>query len=141
VGACGAVRESDPGSVDAAIEETRSFAASGNAPPELAGAKMLMLVDRQSGGRLMLTTFDTEEAMRKADAAMNGPAPQRRPALIGRVLRGSRQDSALASRRPALTAVQAGRLTVGSRLLPRRNTGESASMRVSAPARPLLSSI
>jgi hypothetical protein len=44
--------ESDPGNVDAAIEEARSFAASGNVPPDLAGAKMLMLVDRQSGGRL-----------------------------------------------------------------------------------------
>jgi hypothetical protein len=68
--------ESDPGSVDAAIEESRSFAASGNVPPELAGAKMLMLVDRQSGGRLVLTTFDTEEAMRKGDAAMNAGQPR-----------------------------------------------------------------
>ena len=68
--------ESDPGNVDAAIEEARSFAASGNVPPELAGAKMLMLVDRQSGGRLVLTTFDTEEAMRKGDAAMNAGQPR-----------------------------------------------------------------
>jgi hypothetical protein len=68
--------ESDPGSVDAAIEETRSFAASGNVPPELAGAKMLMLVDRQSGGRLVLTTFDTEEAMPKGDAAMSAGQPR-----------------------------------------------------------------
>jgi hypothetical protein len=67
--------EGDPGNVDAAIQEARSFAASGDVPPELAGAKMLMLVDRQSGGRLMLATFDTEEAMRKADAAMNAGNP------------------------------------------------------------------
>jgi len=45
-------------------------------PPELAGAKMLMLVDRQSGGRLVLTTFDTEEAMRKGDAAMSAGQPR-----------------------------------------------------------------
>ena len=31
--------EGDPGTVDAAIEETRAFAASGEVPPELAGAK------------------------------------------------------------------------------------------------------
>jgi hypothetical protein len=68
--------ESDPGDLDAAIEETRRFAASGKVPPELAGAKMLTLVDRHSGGRLMLTTFDTEEAMRKGDAAMNAGQPR-----------------------------------------------------------------
>jgi len=68
--------ESDPGNVDAAIEEARGFATSGNVPRDLAGAKMLMLVDRQSGGRLVLTTFDTEEAMRKGDAAMNAGQPQ-----------------------------------------------------------------
>jgi len=33
-----------------------------------------MLVDRTSGGRLGVALFDTEEAMRKADEAMNaGP--------------------------------------------------------------------
>ena len=67
--------EGDPGNVDAAIEEARGFAASGNVPPDLAGAKMLMLIDRQSGGRLMVATFETEEAMRKGDAAMNAGNP------------------------------------------------------------------
>ena len=37
---------------------------------------MLMLVDRQSGGRLVLTPFDTEESMRKGDAAMNAGQPR-----------------------------------------------------------------
>jgi hypothetical protein len=68
--------EGDPGSVDAAIHEARDFAASGNVPPELAGAKWLMLVDRQSGGRLVVAMFDTEEAMRKGDAAMNAGQPR-----------------------------------------------------------------
>ncbi len=68
--------EGDPANVDAAIEETRGFAASGEVPPELAGAKMLMLVDRQSGGRLMLVMFDSEDAMRKGDAAMNAGQPR-----------------------------------------------------------------
>ena len=68
--------EGDPANVDAAVEEARGFAASGNVPPELKGAKMLMLVDRQSGGRLMMATFDTEETMRKGDAAMNAGQPR-----------------------------------------------------------------
>lgn len=67
--------EGDPATVDVAIEETRTFAASREVPPELAGAKMLMLVDRQSGARVMVTTFDTEEAMRNGDAAMNAGNP------------------------------------------------------------------
>src|ERR1019366_10652076 len=68
--------EGDPGTVDAAIEEARAVAASGEVPPELAGAKVLMLVDRQSGGRLVGTMFDTEEAMRRGDAAMNAGQPR-----------------------------------------------------------------
>ena len=43
-------------------------------PSELADAKLLMLVDRTSGGMLGVALFDTEEEMRKADEAMNaGP--------------------------------------------------------------------
>ena len=47
---------------------------SGGLPAELAGAKLLMLVDRESGGMLGVTLFDSEEALRKGDEAMNaGP--------------------------------------------------------------------
>ena len=47
---------------------------SGGLPPEFADAKFLLLVDRESGGALGVTLFDTEEAMRKGDEAMNaGP--------------------------------------------------------------------
>ena len=35
-----------------------------------------MLVDRQSGGRLVVTMFATEEAMRRGDAAMNAGQPR-----------------------------------------------------------------
>ena len=35
-----------------------------------------MLVDRQSGGRLVVTMFATEETMRKGDAAMNAGQPR-----------------------------------------------------------------
>jgi hypothetical protein len=68
--------DSDPGSIDAAIEEAKGFASSGEAPPELAGAKMLMLVDRQTGARLMVAMFETEEKMRAGDAAMSAGNPQ-----------------------------------------------------------------
>jgi len=115
-----------PGSVDAAIEESRSFAASGNVPPELAGAKMLMLVDRQSGGRLVLTTFDTEEAMRKGDAAMSAGQPRNA---------GRRSSVEFYEVAVEITAVQARRLTVGSHLLPPRNAEVSALMHVGALAR------
>ena len=46
----------------------------GALPPELSDAKFLLLVDRASGGMLGVTLFDSEEAMRKGDEAMNaGP--------------------------------------------------------------------
>ena len=43
-------------------------------PVGLAEAKLLMLVDRASGDMLGVTLFDSEEALRKGDEAMNaGP--------------------------------------------------------------------
>ena len=64
----------DPGDIDAPIERLRSAVESGGLPPELADAKFLLLVDRESGGALGLTLFESEEAMRKGDEAMNaGP--------------------------------------------------------------------
>lgn len=68
--------EGDPGNIDAAIEEANAFAASDEKPAELSGAKMLMLVDRKSGGRLMVAMFESEDAMRRADVAMNAGKPQ-----------------------------------------------------------------
>jgi hypothetical protein len=67
--------EGDPETIDAAVEEMRGLPSSGNMPPELAGAKALMLVDRASGRRLMMTTFESQEAMAKADAVMNAAKP------------------------------------------------------------------
>jgi len=66
--------EGDPGNIDARIERLRAVVESGELPSELAGAKVLMLVDRESGGMLGVTLFDSEEAMRTGDEAMNaGP--------------------------------------------------------------------
>jgi hypothetical protein len=66
--------EGDPADIDARIDKLRSGVDAGTLGSELADAKLLMLVDRTSGGMLGVALFDTEEAMRKADEAMNaGP--------------------------------------------------------------------
>jgi hypothetical protein len=66
--------EGDPGDIDARIERLRAALDSGDLPFELADAKLLMLVDRGSGGMLGVTLFESEEALRKGDEAMNaGP--------------------------------------------------------------------
>ena len=50
------------------------MADSGRIPAELEDAKFLLLVNRESGVALGITMFDSEEAMRKGDAALNaGP--------------------------------------------------------------------
>jgi hypothetical protein len=63
--------ESDPANVDAAIEMVRGEVESGETPAGLEGAKMLMLVDRKSGKGLGITLFESEEAMRRGDEALN----------------------------------------------------------------------
>ena len=67
--------ESDPARVDDAIEMVRSEVDSGETPPGLEGAKMLMLVNRETGKGVGITLFDTEEAMRRGDEALNAMNP------------------------------------------------------------------
>ncbi|HZN88773.1 MAG TPA: hypothetical protein VFB44_07350 [Thermoleophilaceae bacterium] len=66
--------QSDPATVDDAIEMVRNDVAGGT-PPGLEGAKMMMLVDRQSGKGLGVTLFESEEAMRRGDEALNAMNP------------------------------------------------------------------
>ena len=66
--------ESDPASVDQAIEMVRNEVA-GDTPAGLEGAKMLMLIDRSSGKGLGITLFDSEDAMRRGDEALNAMSP------------------------------------------------------------------
>ena len=66
--------ESDPATIDDAISMVREEVA-GNTPEGLEGAKMLMLVDRESGKGLGITLFDSEEAMRRGDEALNAMNP------------------------------------------------------------------
>src|SRR3954452_18163551 len=67
--------ESDPANVDDAIGMVRAEVESGETPPGLEGAKMLMLVNRQSGRGLGVTLFESEEAMRRGDEALNAMNP------------------------------------------------------------------
>jgi hypothetical protein len=67
--------ESDPAHVEEAISMVRAEVESGDTPAGLEGARMLMLVDRESGKGLGVTLFDSEEAMRRGDEALNAMNP------------------------------------------------------------------
>ena len=66
--------ESDPETVDDAIAMVRAEV-DGEVPPGLEGAKMLMLVNRETGKGLGVTLFETEDAMRRGDDALNAMDP------------------------------------------------------------------
>ena len=68
--------ESDPSQVDDAIEMVRGQVDSGETPEGLEGAKMLMLVNRESGKGVGVTLFESEEAMRRGDEALNAMNPR-----------------------------------------------------------------
>ena len=67
--------ESDSARIDDAIELVRAEVESGDTPAGLEGAKMLMLVDRRTGKGLGITLFESEEAMRRGDEALNAMSP------------------------------------------------------------------
>jgi len=65
----------DPENVDGAVAKIRENIDAGlPTMPGLEGAKFLMLADRESGKMVGITLFETEEAMRVGDAAMNSGA-------------------------------------------------------------------
>jgi hypothetical protein len=66
--------ESDPARIDDAISMVREEVAGGT-PPGLEGAKMLMLINRESGKGIGVTLFESEEAMRRGDEALNAMNP------------------------------------------------------------------
>jgi heme-degrading monooxygenase HmoA len=67
--------ESDPSKIDEAINQVRSEVESDETPAGLEGAKMMMLVDRATGRGLGVTIFESEEAMRRGDEALNAMNP------------------------------------------------------------------
>lgn len=67
--------ESNPERIDDAIELVRSEVESGDTPEGLEGAKMMMLVNRETGEGLGVTIFESEDAMRRGDEALNAMNP------------------------------------------------------------------
>jgi heme-degrading monooxygenase HmoA len=67
--------ESRPENVDDAIAMVRAEVEAGETPPGLEGAKMLMLVNRETGKGVGVTLFESEEAMRRGDEALNAMNP------------------------------------------------------------------
>lgn len=65
--------EGNPEDVDDRLARLQGFL-DGDMPPELADAKMLTLVDRATGAMMGITLFDSEDALRRADAVMQGGA-------------------------------------------------------------------
>jgi hypothetical protein len=57
--------------LEARVARVRALLDSGELPPDLAKAKFLMLVNHESGEALGVTLFESEEALRKGDEAMN----------------------------------------------------------------------
>ena len=70
--------QSDPADIDRAIEMVRTEVA-GDTPAGLEGARMLMLVNRETGKGLGVTLFESEEAMRRGDEALNAMAASDTP--------------------------------------------------------------
>jgi hypothetical protein len=66
--------ESDPSTIDDAIKMVREEVA-GPTPEGLEGAKMMMLVNRETGKGVGVTLFDSEDAMRRGDEALNSMSP------------------------------------------------------------------
>jgi hypothetical protein len=66
--------QGDPAGVDDSIGMVRTQMESG-VPAGLEGAKFLMLVNRETGRGLGITLFESEEAMRRGDEALNAMNP------------------------------------------------------------------
>ncbi len=67
--------EGDAASIDAAVSSVRASVESGNAPAGLEDAKMMMLVNRETGTGLGITLYESEEAMKRGDEALNAMTP------------------------------------------------------------------
>jgi hypothetical protein len=67
--------EGDPAKVDDAISMVRGQVESEETPAGLEGAKMLMLINRETGKGLGVTLFESEEAMQRGDEALNAMNP------------------------------------------------------------------
>jgi exopolysaccharide biosynthesis protein len=62
--------------IDETIDQVRNDVEADKRPPGLEDAKgMMMLVDRSSGKSMGITLFDSEDAMKRGDEALNAMSP------------------------------------------------------------------
>jgi hypothetical protein len=68
--------EQTEGDLDETIEMVKGDVEKDNRPPGLEDAKgMLMLVNRESGKSMGIVMFETEEALKRGDEALNAMSP------------------------------------------------------------------
>jgi hypothetical protein len=64
------------GDIDAAVNQVKGDVENDNRPPGLEDAKgMMMLVNRESGKSMGIVMFETEEALKRGDEALNAMSP------------------------------------------------------------------
>jgi exopolysaccharide biosynthesis protein len=64
------------GDLDETISQVKNDVETDNRPPGLEDAKgMMMLVDRASGKSMGIVMFETEEALKRGDEALNAMSP------------------------------------------------------------------
>jgi exopolysaccharide biosynthesis protein len=64
------------GDLDEAINQVKGDVENDNRPPGLEDAKgMMMLVDRSTGKSMGIVMFETEEALKRGDEALNAMSP------------------------------------------------------------------
>ena len=64
------------GDLDETIQQVKSDVENNNRPPGLEDAKgMMMLVNRDTGKSMGIVMFETEEALKRGDEALNAMSP------------------------------------------------------------------
>jgi hypothetical protein len=68
--------DSDPAGMDQMVDGIRKEIESGNTPAGLEDAKgVMILVDRENGKTVGITFFDSEDALKAGDEALNNMSP------------------------------------------------------------------
>jgi hypothetical protein len=68
--------EQTEGDINDTIEQVKGDVDNDNRPPGLEDAKgMMMLVDRKAGKSIGIVMFETEEALKRGDEALNAMSP------------------------------------------------------------------
>lgn len=67
--------QGDPARAEEAIAAVRSEVDSGEPPEGLENAKLIMLINRETGKGIGLTLYETEAEMRRGDETLNAMSP------------------------------------------------------------------